>query len=421
MSSTVGMSIENRADMNNTLNAVGNEGVRNNENGIAFAKADLEGLKSFNLAKSIIKKNRTVNIFTHNMKKNAGWSNFKQVFKNIGRNIGVLARAVTGNGTDVSKAERELEQNLGTMRKMMNCLDENNFKDFFNFLCKNDCADYLSDLRNCEQQLEKLGMGNEQLMQQCKEHLDQIRRRSVEMRDSIINHADIEPLKQSMNATAKLLENGTKEDYEQALQNLDKIKEHENFIKGYNALITDANKDCSPENAKPLLYGNRSEYGKIIKDIENVRTTGYLKDLHAPKYFSSNPKCEDPIEDALCNFGYRAYKDREALLKAHTLTEIGTLPANGENKGKSTDIGDINAFSVDVLEIDDPDFVDKYQKLNIILNDARRNLGNAEMSDTGDKNKELDKMQEKLWDLSTAYQLKYSIDPETGESTIRNK
>ena len=144
MSSTVGMSIENRADMN-TLNAVGNEWGRNNENGIAVSKEKLEVLqKSFNLAKSTIKKNRTVSIFTHNMKDKAVWANFKQVFKNIGRNIGVLARTIATfgeNKTIALKAERELAENLGTMKQMMNCLDEGNFKNSFNLLnrCHNNC------------------------------------------------------------------------------------------------------------------------------------------------------------------------------------------------------------------------------------------------------------------------------------------
>ena len=201
-------------------------------------------------------------------------------------------------------------------------------------------------------------------------------------------------------------------------------KEHENFIKGYNALITDANKDCLPGNAKPLLYGNRSEYHKIIEDIAKVRNTGFLKDLHAPNYFYSNPKYEDPIRDALCSFGYRAYEDRKNLLKTHTLMENGTLPANGENKGKPTDISGISSFSVFDLDINDPDFVDKYQKLNIILSEARTNLGkaiNSEISDTGDRNENLDEMEEKLQNLSLAYQLEYHINPETGESTIRDK
>lgn len=373
---------------------------------------------------SDIKKNRTVNILTHNMKEKAAWSNFKQVLKNIGRNIGVLARKITGCGgkeIDAIRSETYLEENLKAMHAMMNDLKETDFKDFFKFLCDNNLTDYVSVLRNCEKELEKLGIEDKGLLQKCKVHLDAIRTKTNEMRDFIIEETDKEPLKQLMNETAKLLETGTKETYEQALQNLDKIKEHENFIKGYNALITDANKDCLPENAKPLLYGNRSEYGKIIEDIEKVRTTGFLKDLHAPNYFYSNPKYEDPIRDALCSFGYKAYEDRKNLLKAHTLTEIGTLPANGENKGKSTDIGDINAFSVYTLKIDDPDFVDKYRRLKIILDDARRNLEKAEISDTGDKNKELTIWEQMLWDLETDYQVKYHINPETGESTIRDK
>ena len=375
---------------------------------------------------SDIKKNRTVSIFTHNMKEKAVWSNFKQVFKNIGRNIGVLARTIATfgkNKTIALKAERELAENLGTMKEMMNCLDKGNFKDFFNFLCEKDCADYLSDLRNCEKKLGTLGMSDTQLMQQCMEHLVQIRKRSDEMRNFIIEHTDIEPLKQLMDETAKLLETGTKETYEQALQNLDKIKEHENFIKGYNALITDANKDCLPDNAKPLLLCNRDKYHKIIEEIKTIQSTAYLKDLHYPSDLLGS-KYEDPIEDALRNFLSKAYESQRNLLKAHTLMENGTLPANGENKGKPTDIGGINGFSVFDLKIDDPDFVDKYQKIGIILSEARNRLGSAissEISDTGDHDEALDEMEETLQDLRMQYQLQYHIDPETGKSTIQGE
>ena len=367
---------------------------------------------------SDIKKNRTVNIFTHNMKKNAGWSNFKQVFKNIGRNIGVLARAVTGNGTDASKSEVELRENLSTMQKMMSDLNEDNFKDFFNFLCENNCADYLSVLRNCEQQLEKLGIKDASIKGDCEECLRAIRTKSNEMRNFIIEQPDIKALKQLMDETKELLETGTKKGYEDALRNLATLEEKENLIKGYNALITDANKDRLPNNAKPLLCGDRSEYKKIIEDIKNVRNTGYLKDLHAPDYFYSGREYKDPIREALCAFGRKAYQDRKNLLEGHALIEMGTtLPANGENKGKPTDIGGTNGYSVYDLKIDDPDFVDKYQKTNTILRDAEWNLGQAKISDTGGDNEELDKMVEKLQDLRAAYQLYYHIDPETGKST----
>ena len=116
---------------------------------------------------------------------------------------------------------------------MMNDLKETDFKDFFKFLCDNNLTDYVSVLRNCEKELGKLGIEDKGLFQKCKVHLDAIRTKTNEMRDFIIEETDKEPLKQLMNETAKLLETGTKETYEQALQNLDKIKEHENFIKGY--------------------------------------------------------------------------------------------------------------------------------------------------------------------------------------------